>query len=894
MQMSNDISQQDLDGSRVLPIVFLGPSLPKAEAKQIVDADYRPPIRRGDLDLMANGAVVAIIDGVFDQLLAISPREIREALGRGVRIFGSSSMGALRANEVPGVEGVGRVFDMFRRGEVENDDEVAVAFDPDSERSLSEPLVNVRHAVDRLVKPGTLDAEVGSQILRAAKRLPYPDRVYPRIIQEAGLDQQRDARQLISMLAAHDLKRDDAITLLERLREIRPLEAPLSPAEPESESDLADEPAAALPADSPIVLWEYGPPIPFAEVVLFLKLTGVFAPYAKAAVARFLLEGNQLEIAPADADPERLRSDLYTQLRSTWEWVTDEETAISLRDLGVGIDALEDGLDQQVEASRRLMALAQEGSDEFLQALRIELFLDDLALKREAARCASLAALAAHGRSTGRALQRQERELAERKLCTRLIALDTDDAAQKLADWGVAREQMTAFVEELAWARRGAALLDKPKVPAAKASRSLRRSKKAPGSRRFCLPFAEALAASQRLRKAVGITRVAVITGLGDIGIPNAQAFRPDGSWSSTVGSGKSESLQGAKVGAIMEEVEKWAQEQFPGPDVPAELEASYQSLQRRRRPAVDPQTLDLPHDSCYRPELEIGWRECEDLIGGAPLLVPSAMLSMARGKNDINYSPRGGRKILGTNGLASGFTFEEALTHAISEYIERHLTVMHSIMESNPGTQCPKPAPAIDLETVPASTARLIKKIRKAGHDLRVIELGGDISVPCFTAVIQIWEQRGERRSWSINSGHAAHPDPEVALNMAILEASQTIMTNTAGAREDITLKARSLGRHERTRTRRWASHEIGWFERECKSFAAVAGFVSDDARKDVVWLCDRLRAAGCEQLLVADLSLPQIAPARVVRVIIPGLETTNPFRTGLRARRVLVRDLV
>lgn len=198
-------------------IVFLGPSLPVREAEAILAATYRPPIRRGDLEAIEPGAVVGIIDGVFDQALAVSPREVREALLRGVRILGGSSMGALRAVEVPGVEGVGRVYQMFRDGLLEDDDEVALVFDAETQRPLSEPMVNVRHAVERLVRPGTIDPAVGARIVAAAKRLHYPERVYPRILRDAGIPAGPAAAHLAAMLRTHDLKREDAILLLEEI-----------------------------------------------------------------------------------------------------------------------------------------------------------------------------------------------------------------------------------------------------------------------------------------------------------------------------------------------------------------------------------------------------------------------------------------------------------------------------------------------------------------------------------------------------------------------------------------------------------------------------------------------------------------------------------------------------
>src|SRR5207253_3073008 len=162
-----------------------------------------------------------IIDGVFDQQLAVSPSEIRTALERGVRVFGASSMGALRAAEVPGVVGIGRVYEMYRDHVIDSDDEVAITFDAQTLRPLSEPLVNVRHAVERLAKPGTISRDLASAIITAARKLPYFERVYPRILQAAGVINRAEASQLATMLASYDLKREDAVTLLEHLRGVR-------------------------------------------------------------------------------------------------------------------------------------------------------------------------------------------------------------------------------------------------------------------------------------------------------------------------------------------------------------------------------------------------------------------------------------------------------------------------------------------------------------------------------------------------------------------------------------------------------------------------------------------------------------------------------------------------
>ena len=87
--------------------------------------------------------MVGIIDGVFAQTLAISPGEIREAAVNGIDVYGASSMGALRAAEVSSVVGIERVFEMYRTGLIDRDDEVAVLMNPDTQEALTEPLVNI-------------------------------------------------------------------------------------------------------------------------------------------------------------------------------------------------------------------------------------------------------------------------------------------------------------------------------------------------------------------------------------------------------------------------------------------------------------------------------------------------------------------------------------------------------------------------------------------------------------------------------------------------------------------------------------------------------------------------------------------------------------------------------
>ncbi|MDD1659585.1 MAG: TfuA-related McrA-glycine thioamidation protein [Methanomicrobiales archaeon] len=206
-------------------VVFLGPSLDRAEATRILTAVYRPPAARGDLSRAAEeGArIIGLIDGVFFQESAVGHREILQALGRGARVVGASSMGALRAAELHtlGMEGVGRIFRCYRDGIITSDDEVALLFDPEYYHPLSEPLVNIRWAAARAARAGIITPEEEESIVDAAESLYFPERTYPLIVRMAGLTGDRPRAFLrFASEPEQDLKRRDAVEALHRIQEI--------------------------------------------------------------------------------------------------------------------------------------------------------------------------------------------------------------------------------------------------------------------------------------------------------------------------------------------------------------------------------------------------------------------------------------------------------------------------------------------------------------------------------------------------------------------------------------------------------------------------------------------------------------------------------------------------
>ncbi|NLX48030.1 MAG: TfuA-related McrA-glycine thioamidation protein [Euryarchaeota archaeon] len=207
------------------PVVYLGPSLPVEEARALLDAEYRPPVKRGDLSALGPAEVVGIIDGAFLQNCSVGHREILSLLSRGVKVIGGGSMGALRAAEMQayGMIGVGRIFQMYADGVIEGDDEVALVFDPASMEPLSEPMVNLRFLMDKMLKEGKVSAGEHHGILSSYRSIYYPRRTIAAFLDTSekflGEERGRVFRQDFPILY-QDVKREDAISVIKRIGEL--------------------------------------------------------------------------------------------------------------------------------------------------------------------------------------------------------------------------------------------------------------------------------------------------------------------------------------------------------------------------------------------------------------------------------------------------------------------------------------------------------------------------------------------------------------------------------------------------------------------------------------------------------------------------------------------------
>lgn len=207
-------------------VVFLGPSLPRAQAEKLhPQAVFLPPVAQGDV-LWAlreyQPTAVGIIDGVFRQSLSVWHKEILAVLADGVRVYGAASMGALRAAECAdfGMIGVGEIFRQYHTGLLTRDDEVAVAYSQeDGEYQLrSEPMVNLRSQLQGAVEAQILPAVAAAQLTELAQSWYFPERTWPRLLAAACLppEQQQALAEFVRNCDI-DVKAADARRLLERM-----------------------------------------------------------------------------------------------------------------------------------------------------------------------------------------------------------------------------------------------------------------------------------------------------------------------------------------------------------------------------------------------------------------------------------------------------------------------------------------------------------------------------------------------------------------------------------------------------------------------------------------------------------------------------------------------------
>jgi len=205
--------------------VYAGLSLSAAEvAARLPDCEASGPVARGDVaaDCRRATNVVVIIDGKFQQSLAVSAAEIMDALRAGVRVYGAASMGALRAAELHpyGMTGHGAIYEQVVGQRWFRDDLLGQAFFEPTLESASVPYVNYHFGLLAQQARGALREGEVELLAEIGRGIHFALRDRSALVQ--ALERQDPPRKEALVAAAtaalqHDQKRLDAIGLLERV-----------------------------------------------------------------------------------------------------------------------------------------------------------------------------------------------------------------------------------------------------------------------------------------------------------------------------------------------------------------------------------------------------------------------------------------------------------------------------------------------------------------------------------------------------------------------------------------------------------------------------------------------------------------------------------------------------
>ena len=209
-------------------IIYAGLTIPFGEAKDILDSDedneviYKRPIQRGDLNLALkeNPDIIGIIDGVFHQNSAVGHKEILNVMKKGIKVYGASSMGALRASELDtlGMIGIGYVYNQYASGEVDSDDDVAVMLDSQTLEALSVPLINMKYVFTKAMAENIITEEEKDELLQTAKKTYYPKRNYAQTLSSSSLDDDKKDNLIDFIRQSADIKKEDAKKLLQHIK----------------------------------------------------------------------------------------------------------------------------------------------------------------------------------------------------------------------------------------------------------------------------------------------------------------------------------------------------------------------------------------------------------------------------------------------------------------------------------------------------------------------------------------------------------------------------------------------------------------------------------------------------------------------------------------------------
>jgi ribosomal protein S12 methylthiotransferase accessory factor YcaO len=412
-------------------------------------------------------------------------------------------------------------------------------------------------------------------------------------------------------------------------------------------------------------------------------------------------------------------------------------------------------------------------------------------------------------------------------------------------------------------------------------------------------PAQETLKKVIPLSKKIGVTRLADITDMDILHIPNYSAVVPGTEDYIWVYSGKGPTKEHAMASALMESIERYSS--LPSVWLGNFVRSSFSELSKTQR-VLHPDSIVEPMRFVYRKDMIMDWLPGYDLLSREKVMVPASIALFRYTPPPPAVNPFA---YFHTNGLASGNVMEEAICHALCEVIERdamsladlrasaipfHIlrTIIHSLNSAafsispvlaDRFVDDPSIFPDIDISEIDFDPVKnLLEKFKQAGISLTIKDITSDIGIPTFNASSVEWVTHDYGY---LAEGHGTHPDARIALLRAITEVAQTRAANIQGARDD--LRKIKYNQENTDDRRAWQ------FMPSTKKikFQEVQTFFNEDIIDDINLILLKLKRVGVNQAIIVDLTNQDIG-IPVVRAIVPGLETFKITKSvmGMRAR--------
>ena len=359
---------------------------------------------------------------------------------------------------------------------------------------------------------------------------------------------------------------------------------------------------------------------------------------------------------------------------------------------------------------------------------------------------------------------------------------------------------------------------------------------------------------SAELRERFGISRVANLTGLDAIGLPVYSCVR---ALSATVSihSGKGLEALASRAGAIIEAIEFEVAE---NPRGPFKIANAVQIPADDRLELVDcfPSRASTVNDM-----IPLAWEEMTNVSNGTSKLVPSDLIWMV---NRIRDQPLLYLQ-MGSNGLASGATLEDAILSGLYEIIERDAWSLHQWMLDVHGV-LPKRTPLIDL---PPRLETVVRRIEAAKVRLHLFDITTDYRVSVFSAVLL--DLNGNVAGTF--GGFGCHLSAEIAAIRAITEAAQARCCYISGARDD-------LFRRQFLLMKRMDQQKLDKMFEELPPGSPLSDYRVthfSDVRTELRYLLKLVRQFGVSEVFVKDMGSVLDGLLHIVRVFSPQCE---PFK--------------